>query len=154
MKRIPLPLVNPIERAMSGVSKLKPEQVAKLMEPNNAAVQALQFGRFDREHWKVLADAFNIAEQFAKPPVNLANDHASKFQEAQNVLFELADQHRTKQTWTARAAQLQTIKDAMEIFQIQLEYVAVGEFERTIASLTRKFQQALAGNSSARLVMV
>ena len=145
-KRIPLPLVNPIEHAMASARCFTPAQLERLMAPNRAAVHALQFGGFSAEHWKALADAFNVAEVLARPPVNLANDHASKFDEAQKVLFALSEQYRDHHTWTARASQLAAVRDALEIFQIQLENVAQGEFERAVEKLRQRMIQAIRGN--------
>ncbi len=116
------------------------------MKPNVEAVRVLQFGGFDASHWRVLADAFSIAEVLAQPPVNLANDHIDKFEEAHLVLYALSEQFRDRGTWTARAEQLQAVKDAMEIFEIQLENVAQGEFERAVEKLKRRIQEALRGN--------
>lgn len=79
-------------------------------------------------------------------PVNIANDHAEKFDEAHCVLYALSEQYRDLRSWTARAPQLQVVKDAMEIFEIQLSHVAQGEFERTVEKLKRRVQQALKGN--------
>lgn len=148
-KRIPLPLVNPIVFAMDSARKLTPAQVEQMMTPNNAALEALRTGRFDGHQWRVLADAFNIAEALAKPPVNIANDHADKFDEAQKVLFALSEQRRDRGTWTPRALQLQTVTDALEIFEIQLEHVAQGEFERAVDKLKRRQIEALRGNGGS-----
>ena len=154
-KRKVYPLVNPIIYAIDSARAFTPAQVAQLMTPNHAAVNTLQFGGFDAHQWRVLADAFNIAEALAKPPINLANDHAEKFNDAQCVLFALSEQYRDSRTWTPRAAQLQTIKDAMEIFQIQLENVGQGEFERAVEKVKRQIQQALRGNGgNVRVVQV
>lgn len=145
-KRKVWPLLNPILHAMAGAAKFTPTQLAQLMAPNRAAVQALQYGQFNADHWRVLADAFNIAEALARPPVNIANDHSEKFEEAQCVLYALSEQFRDRKTWTARSAQLQAVKDAMEIFEIQLEHVAQGEFERVVEKLTQRMVEALRGN--------
>lgn len=153
MKRIPRPLVNPIALAMDSARKLTPAQVEQLMVPNTAAVNALQYGQFSADHWKALADAFNIAEALAQPPVNIANDHAGKFDEAQKVLFALSEQRRDKGTWTPRAQQLETIKDAMELFEIQLRYVGQGEFEHAVNKLRRRMSEALRGNGGAAQVV-
>lgn len=153
-KRTPRPLVNPIVFAMESARKFTPEQLATLMAPNVAAVEALQYGTFNADHWRALADAFNIAEALAKPPVNIANDHAEKFNEAHCVLFDLSEQYRDRRTWTPRAHQLQTIRDAMELFEIQLRYVGQGEFERTVDRIARQITQALKGNGGKNIQLV
>lgn len=152
-KRKTYPLINPIQYAMAGAARLTVAQVKTMMAPNVEAVHALQYGSFNYHHWRALADAFNIAEALARPPVNIANDHADKFDDAQSVLYALSEQYRDRQSWTPRSQQLQTIKDAMEIFEIQLEHVGQGEFEQTVDKLVRRMKQALAGNGgNCRLV--
>lgn len=153
-KRIPRPLVNPIVFAMESARKFTPEQLVQLMGPNTAAVEALRTGNFNADHWRVLADAFNIAEALAKPPVNIANDHADKFEEAHCVLFALSEQYRDRRTWTPRAQQLATIQDAMEMFEIQLRYVGQGEFERTVDRIKRQITEALRGNGAKNVQLV
>lgn len=154
-KRKVYPLVNVIDYAIDSARAFTPAQVKQLMAPNHAAIHALQYGSFDAHQWRALADAFNIAEALAQPPVNIANNHADKFNDAQCVLFALSEQYRDSRTWTPRAAQLQTIKDAMEIFQIQLENVGQGEFERAVERVKRQSQQALRGNGgNVKLVQV
>jgi hypothetical protein len=144
--RVPRPLYNPIALATAGARKFTPDQLAKLMAPNTAALEALRTGAFDDNHWRDLADAFHIAEALARPPVNIANDHADKFEEAQTVLYALSEQFRDRKTWTARAPQLAAVQDALEIFEIQLQNVAQGEFERAVERIKRRMIEALRGN--------
>ena len=152
--RTPRPLVNPIVYAMESARKFTPDQLAQLMAPNTAAVEALRTGYFNADHWRILADAFNIAEALARPPVNLANDHLAKFEEAHCVLFARSEQYRDRRTWTPRAPQLATIKDAMELFEIQLSYVGQGEFERAVDRLRRQITQAIRGNGAKNVRLV
>ncbi|MGH7461576.1 MAG: hypothetical protein ACREMA_11195, partial [Longimicrobiales bacterium] len=100
----------------NNVATLTVNQQDHLKAPYQAAIDALQFGGFNEHHWRNLADGFNIAEELAG--MNLANDHADKFDAAQKELFALSEQFRDRKSWTARAAQLQVIKDAMEIHEI------------------------------------
>lgn len=144
--RVPRPLYNPIALAKAGARKLTPDQLAHLNAPSAAAAKALQFGHFDDNHWRNLADAFHIAEALAQPPVNIANDHIDKFEEAQTVLYALSEQYRERGTWTAKGVQLAVVQDALEIFGIQLENVAQGEFERAVEKLKRRMTEALRGN--------
>jgi len=153
-KRTPRPLVNPITFAMESARKFTQEQLTALMAPNTASFEALRTGSFSTDHWRTLADAFNVAEALAKPPVNIANDHAEKFNEAHCVLFALSEQYRDRRTWTARAAQLDTIRDALEMFEIQLRYVGQGEFERTVDRIARQITQALKGNGGKNVQLV
>lgn len=141
----------PLQIAMMGVSTLTPAERALRIKPYQTAIQHLQFGGFGVDDWRHLADAFNFGEVFARPPFNLANDHADKFAAAQQVLEELIEQHRERRTWTARAHQLQAIKDAVEIHEIQLQYAGLGEIVRAEQIIVNRIRGALA-NGSAVLV--
>lgn len=141
----------PLHIAMMQVSTLTPEERRQRVKPYETAVHHLQFGGFGVDDWRHLADAFNFGEVFARPPFNLCNDHAEKFDAAQQVIGELADQHARLRTWTARAHQLQAVKDAVEIHEIQLQYAGLGEIVRAEQIIINRIRGALA-NGSAVLV--
>lgn len=141
----------PIHIAMMQVSTLTPEERRQRVKPYQTAIQHLQFGGFTVEDWRHLADAFNFGEVFAQPPFNLCNDHAEKFDAAQQVLGELVDQHRRINSWTARAYQLQAIKAAMEIHEIQLSFAGLGEIMQAERTICNRIRSAMA-NGSAILV--
>jgi hypothetical protein len=141
----------PVHVAMMRVSTLTPAERQQRVKPYQVAVQHLQFGGFEVNDWRHLADAFNFGEVFAQPPFNLANDHAEKFTAAQQVLAELAEQHQTRKTWTARAHQLQAVKDAVEMHEIQLQYASLGEIMRAEQTIINRIRGALS-NGSAVLV--
>jgi hypothetical protein len=141
----------PLHIAMMGVSTLTHEERRQRVKPYKTAIQHLQFGGFTVDDWRHLADAFNFGEVFAHPPFNLANDHAEKFSAAQVVLEELAQQHQRLNTWTTRAHQLQAVKDAVEIHEIQLRHAGLGEIMRAEQTIINRIRGAMA-NGSAILV--
>jgi hypothetical protein len=146
------PLVSPIDHAMASASVMPAAERGKLIARSDAAAGALQFGTFTAQHWRDLADAFNIAEALARPPVNIANDHADKFDAAQKELFALSEQFRDRGTWTPRGTQLQVIKDALFIHEIQMNNVGQGELERAVQRLINRVMQARQGNGNCTLV--
>jgi hypothetical protein len=141
-----------MERAKKSVATLTPAERALRVKPYQTAVQHLQFGGFGVDDWRHLADAFNFGEVFAQPPFNLANDHAGKFDAAQRVLGELAEQHQRLRTWTARAHQLQAVKDAVEMHEIQLQYAGLGEIVRAERIIVNRIRGALANPGSVTVV--
>lgn len=138
----------PIHIAMLQVSTLTPEERRQRVKPYQTAIQHLQFGGFTVDDWRHLADAFNFGEVFAQPPFNLCNDHAEKFEDAQRVLGELAAQHRGIHSWTARANQLQAVKSAVEIHEIQLQYAGLGEIMQAERMICNRVRGALASGSA------
>lgn len=146
------PAMDLMAMAKQNVATLTPAQQAELLAPYREAAQALQFGKFSEFHFRMLADCFNVAETLAKPPFNLANDHADKFKGALAVLGDLAGQYSARKSWTPRAAQLQTIKDALEIHEIQLAHVAQAELLDAAARVVRRARGALAGSGGYTVV--
>lgn len=141
-----------MEKAKKAVATLTPAERALRVKPYLTAIEHLQFGGFGVADWRHLADAFNFGEVFAQPPYNLANDHLEKFQAAQQVLGDLADQHRRLGTWTARAHQLQAVKDAVEMHEIQLQYAGLGEIVRAEQTIVNRIRGALANPGRVTVV--
>lgn len=141
----------PLQVAMMNVSTLTAEERRQRVKPYETAIQHLQFGGFTVDDWRHLADAFNFGEVFAQPPFNLCNDHAQRFKAGHSVLEELAQQYRERKTWTPRAPQLQAVKDAVEMHEIQLRHAGLGEIVRAEQIIVNRIRGALA-NGSAILV--
>lgn len=136
--------MSPMEIAKTNVSVLTDSERAQRVRPYEHAVAHLQFGGFGQNDWRHLADCLNIGEVLAQPPFNLANDHRQKLLDAQAVLGELADQFQRIRSWTARAHQLQALKDGVEIHEIQLRYAGVGELLRAEKRVVDRTRAALA----------
>lgn len=141
-------LLNPMVAVMHKVAVLTATERAARVKPYADALHHLQFGGFGVLDWRHLADALNFAEVLARSPFNLANDHAEKFLEAQAVLGALAEQHQTRHTWTARAHQLQALRDAVEMHEIQLRYAGSGELVQAEQLVINRIQNALASGSA------
>jgi hypothetical protein len=144
-KRKIWPLVNPITVAMDGAARLSQQQIAAALQSASRAVGLLQFGGFGADHWRALADAFNVAEALAG--LNIANDHADKFQAAQDALAFIHARYKFRSTWGAQGPELQAIKDALEIHTIQLRYASQSELDRAVNTVRQRCSQAVAGNA-------
>lgn len=145
--RVPrLVSVNTMEIAMTNATTHTSSNQALILSLPEAAINALQFGGFNAAHWRDLGDTCNVGQVLAKPPYNLANDHIDLFLAAERVLFELNDQYTAKRTWTAKASQLQALKDALEIHDIQLRYVSQGELKAAADEVCKVCAEALRGN--------
>lgn len=134
------------ESAVEYAASLVTYNKALILSLPEKAIHALQFGGFSIADWRDLGDTCNVGQVLAKPPYNLANDHIEIFLAAERVLFELNDQYTAKRTWTARASQLQVLKDALEIHDIQLRYVSQGELKAAADEVCRVCAEALRGN--------
>ena len=146
------PLLNPIVIAMDGAAALTLAQISTALQPAEHALRVLQFGAFGLPSWRALADTFNVAEALAG--LNIASDHLDKFEAAQAILAALHARHTTHHTWAARALELQTMKDALYIHEIQLNACCQLELERAVQTVTRRCAQALAGNAGAGVAVL
>lgn len=145
-------LFNPVAVAIGRVAVLTDAERASRVIPYHEAMHRLQFGGFGENDWRNLADCLNFGETLAKPPFNLANDHAEKFTDAQEVLAALAEQFRERRTWTARAHQLQALRDAVEMHEIQLRYAGAGELLDAERIIINRVRGALANPGSCIVV--
>lgn len=151
-KRQRYDLVNPITHAMARAGTLSAADLRESMAPIQAAVHALQFGGFTLVNWTNLADGFHIGETLAG--MRIANDHIDKFDAAQKVLYALSERKRDAGTWAARGTEMQAVKDAAEIFEIQLTLASVGELLAAVKRVKNRIAQAQEGNGAAGLVVV
>jgi hypothetical protein len=135
------------------VAKLTPAQRDYILTPCLEAVAALQIGTFTTEHFRSLVDAFNVGELLAKPPYNLCNDHAHKFGAVLLALEVLATRYSFTQTWVPGERRMQVVKDAMEIHEIQLQFVSQAEFFDALTRVAIKARNALAGHAVGRTVL-
>ncbi len=147
-------LANPMETAMTNVATHTSVNQALILSLPEKAIHALQFGGFSIADWRDLGDTCNVGQVLAKPPYNLANDHIDLFLSAETVLRELNDQYTAKRTWTARASQLQVLRDALEIHEIQLRYVSQGELQAAADQVCRVCAEALRGNGAKNVSVV
>lgn len=140
--------VNLMRQVKAQVAKLTPAQQDYMLTPYREAVAALQFGQFTTEHFRLLVDAFNVAELLAKPPYNLCNDHAYRFDAALLVLEGMANGYAIDKSFgIANERRLQVIKDAMEIHEIQLQFISQAELLDAAMRVAIKARAALAGNA-------
>lgn len=145
-------LINPVALAIGLVSVVNAAERAERLQPYQQAVQHLQFGSFGVSDWRHLADAFNLGEVLAQPPFNLGNNHLETMRQAHAVLGELAEQHQRIRSWTARATQLATIKDALFIHEVQLRNAGIGELLRAEQTVANRIRDALASRDRFTIV--
>lgn len=124
---------DPVGLAMAHAALLQPQQQADLINPLRAAFEALRRGQGNQNAWCAMADAMNIAEALAD--LGIANDHAELIQRAQAALAALHQRHQTNRSWTLRAAELDALRDASEIHEIQIEHATQGEVANAIATV-------------------
>lgn len=135
---------DPMGLAMTKVAKLLPQQLAPMQAKLKAALHHFQYGPTTHEDWAVLAGALNAAEELAKR--SIANDHAPTFLQGQQVLADVWQRHKTRQSWTLKGRELSALADAIFVHGIQLQHCSQGELSAAYEAVARRSQQAKAGN--------
>lgn len=139
---------DPIGLAIGRIAALQDAQRRDLITPVRSALSGLRTGTGGMDAWRTLADATNVAEQLCA--LGIASDRLATIDTAQAALAELHARHMQRGTWTARAAELAALEEAVVIHGIQLRFASQGEVAEAIQTVQRRVAAALAGNASPR----
>lgn len=140
--------------AIEGASLLAPAQVAQAIAGLHASLLDFQRGIEPVWHLRVLSDMCNVAEQLIERGICTDAESRSIVSDAQTCIARLCEQHAESGSWTARAGELATLRDAVERHGIQLQHACMSEYQAAIAAVVRIVSQALAGNAGRSVVNV
>lgn len=118
------------------------------------AITAFSQGRDCEANWRLIADAYNVAESLAE--LRIGSDPASRERIAagQRVLADVWQRHALRRSWTLHAAELNTLREAEWLHHIQLQHATQSEFERACANTIERMRQARAGNAPAGAIVL
>lgn len=146
--------LNTFQRAAARSSLLSDQDRADLAAMARQAFDlVLRGGPADgRTGWCQMADILNLAEAMATAPAKhaIAADASSraKIAAAQDALGTIhARAHGPAASWSARAAELDALREAVWLWGVQLEHCTVGELDSATKAVATKVRQALAGNA-------
>ena len=139
--------VNPAELAFGQAALLHPSQRTAIIGKATGAYEAFRTGGGSAYLWGDLADALNIAEALARR--NLANDHAHKFSAGQAALSAVIARKADGGSFTLRPAELVALRDALDIYEIQLEVCSTREYLEAFDEVKRRTAGALQGSVGA-----
>jgi hypothetical protein len=128
--------LNSIQRAIENASKLDPADVAKAVAGVDEAFDRFRQAVDPVQAWRVMADALNMAETMSDLGICSDADSLQLILDGQAVLARAADQRAAIGTWALRAADMTTLREALDRHHLQLQFVSLSEYERAI-ELTR-----------------
>lgn len=150
----PRPLVNPLQRAMTGVQLLAPRDVSGQISIARRALAELGRGHDVQHHWRSLADTANMAESLAGLRIGAGDDAERVIRSAQRAL---ADIHVRLQHGRSRALyhhEVDALQWLISLHQLQLAACSYDEFARAFQATRDRVAQARAGNAPRHAIVI
>lgn len=141
--------------AMRGSGKLAREDVEGMYRLFQRAISEFSRGIDCATHWLSLADALNMAETFAtETPLACDSESRSRITTAQQALASVAARHQLRGSWTLHAAELDALRVALLIHDVQLRHASHAEFARAYDTTRERIAQAVAGNAPPGAIVI
>lgn len=150
----PRPLVNPVQRAITGVQLLGTRDVAMQITLARNALAELGRGHDAGLHWRSLADTANMAESLAALRIGSGADADRIIRSAQRAL---ADIHARLQAGRGRALhhhEVEALQWLISPHRMQLAECSYSEFDRAFRATRERISQARAGNAPRDAIVV
>ncbi len=146
--------LNSITRAIEGAALLDPREVAKAVAGVDNAFDLFRQAVDPVQHWRVMADALNVAETMSD--IGICSDAASLqlILDGQGVLARVAEQRAACGSWALRAADMATLREALDRHHLQLQFISGAEYERAIAQTRARVEAARRGQGKRPILAV
>lgn len=129
---------NSVAWAMAGAFKMPAEDVDMLMVPMRRAYMQFLAGIATRDDWNDLVTQFMIGEALAG--MNIGNNLLPDITAAMNALRAIATRMIENKRSTCYASELRWIKEAADMYKIQLDHCTQGEFSRAHKSVKQSME--------------
>lgn len=141
-------------RAFAGQAMIDRTSVELVRSQLDGAINAFASAHHCEANWRLMADAFNVAESLAH--LRIGSDPASRgrIADAQQVLAAVWQRHQLRGSWTLHANELNALREGAWLHHIQLQHATQGEFERACANTVERMRQARAGNAPAGAIVL
>ncbi|MDY0747339.1 hypothetical protein SNE35_22745 [Paucibacter sp. R3-3] len=137
------PDASPIEIALNRIALLTRTEREHIMGPRQLALAEFRAGRGSEDHWRELADAFNVGADLVEHQI--ASDHAVTFDTAKTALAAVMTRQQAGGNWTLRGAELAAIDLAVFVHQVQLTHCSRGELAQAVSRTIARIRNVLAG---------
>lgn len=121
---------NCMDWAIAGAHTLLLGQQEAFIKPVDDALDLLRQGVATRDDWNMVASAMNIAVALAD--LQICPNFVPDFERAQEALREIAGRMIQRGTSTCYAAELEALREARDLYRIQLRYCTQAESSRAI----------------------
>ncbi|MBK5061808.1 hypothetical protein [Paraburkholderia domus] len=129
-----------MEWAMAGAHLLPAERRAELFGPVAQAFEALREGAATMEQWYTIDNGLRLSE--ALIGLNIGNNLAPQIGDGRTALEAVGARLRVTGLSTCRAAELPLVREATELYEIQLGLCTQGEISKAVRAVQRKINGA------------
>lgn len=125
---------------MAGSHLLPAVRRGELFDPVAQAFDTLREGAASMEQWYAIDNGLRLSEALIE--LNIGNNLAEAIRVGRDALDEVGGRLRATGSSTCRAAELATIREATELYQIQLGLCTQGEISKAVRAAQRKINGA------------
>ncbi len=116
--------------AIAGVHKMPAEDQKAAMVPVWAALDQLRQGKATRTHWNDICESLNVAEALAE--LHIGDNLLPYFNAGHEALHQVALRMLAGGSSTCRASELAAIREAVELYALQLTLCTQAELSRAV----------------------
>lgn len=131
---------NAMEWALAGAHLFPAAKRAELFEPVADAFEALREGAASMEQWYTLDNGLRLSEALIE--LNIGNNLAEAIRAGRDALDAVGARLRATGSSTCRAAELALIREATELYQIQLGLCTQAEMSKAVRLVQNKINGA------------
>lgn len=140
-KYSPKPIsANAMEWALAGSHLLPAAKREELFEPVTEAFERLREGGASMEQWYNIDNGLRLSE--ALIALNIGSNLAEAIRAGRAALDDVGARLRVSGSSTCRAAELALIREATELYQIQLGLCTQGEMSKAVRAVKNKINGA------------
>lgn len=147
-------LVNPIQRAMTGVRLLERSDAVGQIKLATRALAELKLAVNTGQAWRSLADTANMAESLCTLGIGSGTDARRVIHAAQLALHDIAQRMQQATTKALHHHEIEALEWLIRLHDLQLQSCSYSEFERAFVTTKDRLEQARAGNAPADAVVV
>lgn len=126
--------VNAMEWAMAGAHLLPASKRGELFEPVATAFEALREGAASAEQWYTIDNALRLAQ--ALIGLNIGNNLTPQIADGRRALDAVGLRLRLAGSPTCRSLELGRIREALDLYQIQLGLCTQAEMSKAVRRVT------------------
>jgi hypothetical protein len=131
---------NAMEWAMAGSHLLPVSKRGEIFEPVAGAVKAFRLGAASIEEWYTIDNALRLSEALIE--LNIGNNLAGAIRAGRGALDGVGGRLRATGSSTCHAAELALIREATELYRIQLGLCTQAEMSKAVRAVENKINGA------------
>lgn len=140
--------VDTMALAKTQIAMLDKEQQVQGIRDARIGFADLRAGRGGRDAWSAIVGRLDVALCLAQD-YGIVSDRVPELTAGLKALADLFERAEISHSWTMRGPEIAAIQRAIDLYAIQLQYVAQGELMRAAATVRMRHQQVRAGNVPA-----